>query len=278
MMFSNGFKEIFLKKTLKDIDTTVLMWILSWSTLLIVSPFLLKTGFPEYSHTLALSIVFWGALYFVGKYCYFKALEYWEISYIAPLKGITTINIVFTSWILLWELPSFQGLIGIIVIIVWVYVLSIQKGQIYFLEPIKYLFKNKWSQMFLVTTVAYGISVSIDKIWVLESSPFFRAFCMNGIIFVSVLPQMIKKLRSEKKKMIDIKWWLLFVIILHVVAYMMQMFAFEYLLAAYHSAFKTSSALVSIVVWGVLFKEKDLKKKFLAGLIICWGIVLIALS
>ncbi len=278
LLFSNWVKEILVKKSLKWFDPSFLMWVFSLCTSLIVLPFVIEEGLPKLSLKFILAFVFGGLLYLLWKYCYFRALKEGELSYISPLKWLVTVWVVFTSWLLLWEVPSLLWIIWISVIVIGIYVLAIQKGHVKALEPIKYLFTDKWSRLYLVTVLAYSFTVSIDKIWVLETSPLFWTLCMNIFIFVSVLPSMLKNVKKwykavKKYKTVFITW-----IILNSGVYILHMYTIEVMLSSYVSAFKNSSSIIAVILWWILLKEKDLKKKAIAALIIALGVVCVVFA
>lgn len=278
LSFINSIKEIFTKHSLKTVDTKLLIWIVSLFSSFLMLPFVINEWLPNFTQTFFLAFIFGWILYFIWKFYYFKALKYWEISYIAPLKWLVTVNVIFTSWLLLWEIPRITWILWLFFVILWVYTLSIQKGHIKFLDPIKHLFTNKWSRFYLITALVYGFTVTIDKIWVLETSPFFWWFSMNMFLFFVTLPNIIKNKKKSKKLITDNYKVLSWLILLHTTVYIWQMYVIQNILASYTSAFKTSSALFTIVIWWLFFKEKDLKKKFVSWLIILAWIILIIFS
>lgn len=278
LSFVNSFKEISIKYSLKTIDTQLLIWIMSFFSSLLMLPFVISEWIPNLTPKYFAAFWIWWILYFIWKYFYFKALEIWDISFIAPLKWFVILNVILTSWLLLWEVPSSIWFIWMILIVLWIYVLSIQKWHISFLDPIKHLITNKWSRLYLITSVAYWFTVTIDKIGVLETSPFFWAFSMTSFLFFVTLPKIIKDFWKTKKIIIKNYKILSWIVILQTCISVWQMYIISNILASYTSAFKASSALFSIVIWWIIFKEKDLQKRFLAWLIIVWGIILIVLS
>ncbi len=277
LLLSNGVKEIVLKKLLNGMDASFLMWILSFCTSILVLPFVIQEWFPELSPKFFWAFFSWGILYLVWKYFYFRALKYWEISYISPLKWIISIGVVFTGWLLLWELPSLLWGIWISIIVIGIYFLSLQKSHIKVLDPVIHLFTDKGSRLFLITVVAYSFSTSIDKVWVLETSPFFWALCMNLFIFFSVLPSVIIHFKKWYKSIKKSRWFLPLIVVLHAGVYSLHMYTIELMLSSYVSAFKNSSAIFTVIVGWIIFKEKDLKKKVWATLIIVFWVVLMML-
>ena len=273
LLFSNGVKEIFLKKSLKWVDPSLLVWLLSLSTALIVLPFVVAEGMPTISWKFMLTFLAGGICYFTWKYCYYKALQLGELSYISPLKWLVSISAVFTGWLLLDDIPSVLWFIGIMFTIIWVYILSIKKWSKGFFAPIKHLFVDKGSRIYMIAVVAYGFTISIDKMGVTQTSPLFWVLCMNLFLFCTVLPNIIKDYSKIWKLLKEYKMILLGAIMLHAFVYILHMNAVEYILPSYLSAFKNSCSIVAIIAWWVFFKEKDIMQKLFATVIIILWVV-----
>jgi|SaaInlStandDraft_5_1057022.scaffolds.fasta_scaffold02138_6 uncharacterized membrane protein len=278
LSFVNSIKEIFIKHSLNKVDSKLLVWVMSLFSSLLMLPFVIREWIPELTNKFYIAFFFWWVIYFIWKFFYFEALKNWEISFISPLKWLVTVNVIFTSWLLLGEVPSFVWLMWMILAIVWVYILSIQKWHVKIIDPIKHLFTDKWSKLYLITALAYWFTVTIDKIGVLETSPFFWWFCMNMFLFFVTIPYLLKNLAKSKNFLINNYKILSWLVILHASIYIWQMYVIQNILASYTSAFKSSSALFTVIIWWIFFKEKDLKKKFFSALLIVLWIVLIIFS
>ena len=278
LSFTNAIKYIMVKHTLKWVNSTLLVGIISMFTTIILLPFVVAEGIPELSSKFFYVFVAGWTLYSIWKIFFFKSIQQWDISFIAPLKWLVTINVVFTSWLLLGEVPSMVWMLWILLIVSWVYLLAIQKNQIGWFAPIKHIYTDRWSRLYLVTALCYGFTVTIDKIWVLETSPIFWVFAMNLFLTVASSTQVIKR-RWELKNIISNNLVILTaIIILSIVIVVGQMYIIEQILASYTSAFKSSSALFAVLIGWFIFKEKDLKQKFWAALVIFAGVICIVLS
>lgn len=274
----NSIKEIAIKKWLKNIDSNTLAGLVWLFTSIILIPFIINEWIPSFWDSFFIAFIFWSIMYFWGKYLNFTALSIWDISYISPLKALVTINVVFTSFIILWEKPNIYWFLWIIIIAIWSYILSIKKEHTNLLDPIKHLFLNKWSRIYLLVTILYGFTVTIDKIWVNSSSPIFWTFCMNFMVFLFSLWKILSNYKFVK---IEIKNnFLIFtiIILLHTLIYVSQMVVISNILASYTSAFKTSSSLFAVIIWWKIFNEENLFIKFIATLIMILGVILISFS
>lgn len=278
LSFTNAMKEILVKHTLKWVDSTLLIGLISFFISLILLPFVIIEWIPQLSVTFWIAFFIWGLLYFIWKYFFFKSLQQWDISFIAPLKWLVTINVVLSSWLLLWELPNLIGLSGILLIVWWVYLLAIQKHHVWFFDPIRHIFTHRGSRLYLITSLCYGFTVTIDKIGVLETSPIFWVFAMNIFLTGASALHICKNVKASKEiisKNYHVFFW---IVVVSTCIVVWQMYIIEQILASYTSAFKASSSLFAVLIWGMFFWEKDLRQKFVAALVILAWVMCIILS
>lgn len=275
---SHSIKGMFQKINLKDINSNTLIFVLSWLSTLFWIPFIITMWIPDISLKLILVFVLWSILFYIWKLFHFKALQIEDISYISPLMWLVTVWVVFLWMLFLNEVPSVYWITWIGFILIWVYFLNLQKYHTRFFEPIKHLYTNKWSQLFLITVICYSFTNIFDKIWVAESYPIFWIFLMNLSLFVI---SSFKLNKTFKKDILFFKKHsvlLLITFLFYVLGHITQMTAIQYIFIWYMSAIKTASLLFTIILWGIFFKEKDILKKFIYWLIIVMGLIFIYLG
>jgi hypothetical protein len=277
LWFLNSIKDITIKHSLKWINSGVLAWITSLFTIFLTIPFLINEWIPKsFPPNFIWAFLFWGVFYYSWKYFNFIALSLWDISLISPMKWLITLSTVITSFLLLWEWISFIWWIWLILVILWTYTLAIEKTHTHILSPIKALWSDKWSRMYLFCILFYWFTVTIDRIWVLWSSIWFWTLSMNLFVFIFSLPDIIKHRKTIIKSFKGIYISFCIIILLHYFIYISKMYVVWQILAPYTSAFNTSSALFSVVLWWRFFKEKGLMKRFLSWLIILIWVILIS--
>jgi len=275
---SHSLKWFFQKLNLKDINSNTLIFVLSWWSLIFWLPFVVNLWIPEISLKLFLVFIVGSVLFYIWKLFHFKAMQVEDISYIAPLMWLVTLWVVFLWMLILKEIPSLIWLIWIIIILISVYILNIQKYHTNFLEPIKHLFTNKWSRLFLITIFCYSFTNILDKIWVQESYPIFWIFLMNLSLFI-ISSFWLKKTYKKDILFIKDKYKLLIVtLFFYCLWHIAQFTAIQYIFIWYMSAIKTASLLFTIMLWWIFLNEKDILKKMILWLFIVIGLVLIYLG
>lgn len=268
----NAIKDISAKQSMKWINPDVLAWATAFGTVCISFPFLIFDGIPQdlSSDFLWVFLAGW-ILYYTGKYFNFSALSIGDISLISPMKWLVSVVVVFSSFLLLDELPNFWWGIGILCILIGTYILSTQKWNTNFFEPFLYLWNNPGARLYLFSIIAYGFTTTIDRIGVQWSSVWFWTVLMNiSVIFFS-LPWIWKSRVTVIRDIISRWKSFSLLLILHVIVYVSQMWIVSQILASYTTAFKTASALFAVMFGGWFFWEKDIWKRLVsAGIIVIW--------
>ncbi|QFR39376.1 DMT family transporter [Candidatus Gracilibacteria bacterium 28_42_T64] len=273
--FSHSAKGIFQKTNLKNINSNTLVFILSGLSILFWFPFVLYIGIPEITGKLILVFIFSGILFYAGKLFSFKALQSEDISYISPLNGLITVGVLLLGFILLKETPNLFGILGVFIILFGVYFLNFQKYHTNFFEPIKHIFTNKGSQFFLITVVCYSFTNIFDKIGVLETYPIFWLFIMNIFLFFTSLFGFLKTYKKDIQYIKNSYLVLIGTFVFYAIGHIAQMTAIQYIFIGYMSAIKTAGMLFTIILGGIFFKESNLPRKFLIGIFIVLGVVLV---
>lgn len=104
----NAFKNISAKQSMKNVDPNTLAGVTGLVITLISLPFAIHEGIPaNMDWGFLYPFLFGGALYYMGRYFNFTALSLGDISFVFPLQGIVIIIAIFSSFLLLGELPTF---------------------------------------------------------------------------------------------------------------------------------------------------------------------------
>lgn len=276
LWFLNSFKDIAIKHSLKKIDTWVLAGLNALFIVIFSLPFLYFEWIPsEFSPNFIWVLLFWWVFYYFWKYFNFTALSLGDISLISPMKWLVTISVVLTSFLLLWESVSFLWWCWIFLVIIWTYLLAIEKTHTNIFSPVKALWTNKWSRMYLICIFFYWFTVTLDRMWVLWSSIWFWSVCMNLFVLIFCIPDLYKNRKNIFHKLKEVYFSFFAILVLHFIVYISQMYIVSQILAPYTSLFKTSSALFAVLIWWRFFKEKWLVKRFISSIIILMWVSLV---
>jgi drug/metabolite transporter (DMT)-like permease len=124
---------------------------------------------PEFFPAVAITVV----LNICGLNLIFKALSSSDLSLSVPMLSFTPVFLIGTSYVLLHEVPSFFGFLGICIIVSGSYVLNISAGHEHFLDPVRSMMRNRASWYMLLVAFLFAVSINFDKIALLNSDPFF---------------------------------------------------------------------------------------------------------
>jgi len=130
--------------------------------------------------------------------------------------------------------------------------------------------------MFIVAFL-WSITSSIDKIGVQNSSSIFWVIAINAFIAAIMLPVMLYKPKSFKNVAENLKV-LVPMSLFSVVSLIFQMISISLTLVAYVISIKRTSAIISVLLGKIIFKEKNIGERLLGSVIMIIGVLLITLS
>ena len=276
LTLSSAIRDIATKHSLKSIDGDVLAGWIGFLIFGALLPYVLWVWIPHISLKLLGVILLDGGLYFSGKYFNFTALKLGDISYISPLKWLTTVSIILTEFLVFWTLPNTVGIFGILLIFSWAYIVWIKKEKKGILAPVIHIFKDTSSQIYLITVVCYWFTAVLDKVGVGLSNPTFWVCIMNGMVFAFSLRKIYSQ-KSQLRKIFKLNApSFLTSSLLNLFTQVSQMYLITMMYVSFVSAFKSASSVLSVILWGYLFREKHLGKRFLWAIFAFIGILLIS--
>jgi uncharacterized membrane protein len=211
-------------------------------------------------------------------YFYIKALRYSDVSLVAPMMLLTPAVLLVTSPIILGEHTSLAGALGVLFIVIGSYVMgfSVKKAQKFsFLTPFTALSKERGVRYALAASFLYGIAAPLDKIGVLQSSPFIWIFVQGALLVIGLGIFMFIKERSSF--VLSPKQSAIAVIpgFTGAISSLLQMFAISLWHVPYVIAVKRLSSLFTIIAGGALFKEKGILLRLGGALFMIIGVLFI---
>ncbi len=275
--FFESIKDVLSKRSLGEIDEYVIAWALWFFPLPLLIIVLFITGIPTVDHSFWLVLVLGGCANIIATICYMKAIKYADLSKTVPLLAFSPLFLLITSPLIVGEFPNQFGLIGVLLIVFGSYILNIKKRSEGIIEPFRALVKEKGPRYMLLVAVIWSVSANIDKIGVVNSSPFFWITMMAAFVSITLFPIIILRFPKERATM---KTWTiaLFPIgLVYGLTILNQMIAINLALVPYVISIKRTS-LILAVFWGYLiFKEKNIKDRLAGVIIMIIGVVMITL-
>ena len=271
-------KDGLCKKSLQNFDVFTIAWVWKFFSLPFILPLLFFAPIPE-----TLPGEFWMALFTGGglnilaTLLYIRAISKSDLSITLPLLSFTPAFLLFTSPVLVGDIPTPLGYVGVLFIVAGSYLLCIGERTTIF-SPLKALVRDPGARMMLAVALLWSIAANMDKIGVVATSPFFWAVCVQSFISAGltiVLFFMRGKMRGRLQSNL---LPLLLIGLVTGIGFVSQMTAIKIGLVPYVIAIKRTSIVLGVLIGGYFFQEKDLKTRVTATLVMLAGVMLIALS
>jgi drug/metabolite transporter (DMT)-like permease len=170
---ANAAYFIIIKKYIPALDPKILTGIGFTIGGILLFAMSASRGFPAIGPEFFPAVAITGVLNICGLSLIFKALSSSDLSLSVPMLSFTPVFLIGTSYVILHEVPSFFGFLGICIIVSGSYVLNISAGHEHVLDPIRSMMRNRASWYMLLVAFLFAVSINFDKIALLNSDPFF---------------------------------------------------------------------------------------------------------
>lgn len=266
-----------LMKKLKGTNSSMVVWV-QYAFAMPILLFLLYLNFPQKINTNVYWVGFLNAiLLLVSTYLLVKAAQISDLSISMPMLSFTPLFLVFTSYVMLKEVPTLYGFIGVLLIVIGAYIINIKSYKKGVLEPFLLLFKNKGPFYILIVASIWSITANLFKTGILSSNVIFFTTLVYAIISLVMLPLFYFKLK-EKIKEIKINFKKLLLLgISSGFAVLLAAYAMLTAIVPYVISLKRSSVIFAIFFGYFMFKEKNIKDVMIGTVIMLIGGVLITL-
>ncbi len=276
--FFTSLQDVFSKRIIKKVD----IYLIAWSGIFFTLPFyclalpfqpIPKIGWPFWPALAMSTLILSFAVVF-----YVKAIKYSDLSLSVPILTITPLLLLVTSPIILGEFPSPIGIFGVFLIISGSYLLFFKNQQEGFFQPFRNLFKNKGARYMLAVAVLYSVGANVDKIGVMNSSPFWWSFILYSFVSLSLTIVIFRKVENLGPQ---IKSSFLGLVLLggcSAAALIFNMLAIKIALVPYVIAIKRTSVIITSLLGFVFFKEPAFKGRIVAIVLMVLGVMLISFS
>jgi drug/metabolite transporter (DMT)-like permease len=266
------------KLTNKDVSPEL---IVSFSYLFFV---LLSIPAIIYLMPLELTAEFWVYILLLGVFDIFgnmflvKSLKTIDLSVFGPLNSYKAVFAIVFSAILLNEIPTFAGCIGVMVIIAGSYFLNRNgDGK---KNSIGKFIMNKGIVFRFLAILLTSIAAVFSKKAILLSSPLITLIFWSLIGWpISIL--LVAKTKSHWKRdaghIMDHKLLFGLLFLFFFILQLFTLLTFERIFVGYSLALFQLSSLVSVLFGFHFFQEKNIKHRLIGSVIMVLGTVLIAL-
>lgn len=270
----DSLKNVLAKYTLKNIDEYVVAWSNSFFSAILLIP-ILFFGLPEIKPMFFVGLIVSGTLNIIALVFFMKSIKSGDLSNTVPLTTISPLLLLITSPLIVGEFPSFQGLLGMISIVIGAYLLNFKKGEKDLFAPFRAIVKEKGPRFMLIVVLIWAVTANFDKIGVVNSSPLFYSFAVQlyiGVMmFVLIVPRFKKSpetFNQNFKALFGVGFLSTLTIICHMLAISMT-------IVPYVISIKRTNSILSVIFGRIFFKEGHLQERLLAAILMFIGVLLI---
>lgn len=275
-ILSNPFANVLQKQLTQKKKSPLFINFMTYILLSIISfIFVFKIDWFNLSSTFwlyAISGGFFGAL---GNAFLIKALQNGELSVLGPINSYKSVVGIIFGILILHEVPTFYGLLGVALIIFGSYFVFDTLEEKFSFK----IFVRKDIQYRLLALIFTAVEAVFIKKVIIESSVLtsFVVWCIFGAVFSFLLLVASGKSKLSKIKPKDI-WKYLSLVVCVGVMQLTTNYVFNKMNVGYALALFQLSTLVSVGFGYKFFKEKSIRKKLIGSIIMILGSIIIILT
>jgi drug/metabolite transporter (DMT)-like permease len=245
-------------------------------TALCLLPWLALQPWPHLSAPFIGWLIVLVPLELLGMVLYLAAIRDSPLALTVPYLAFTPAFMVLTGYLLLGETLSWQGILGIALIVVGAYSLNAEHWRRDgLLAPLRAIARERGSRLMLIAALVYSLTSVMGKAAMQHVSPLFFGpfyFLVLGLAAPLVLcfdrPARLRALWRRPAVHLLIGLLASGMVLTHFLA-------LSQVEAAYMIAVKRSSLLFGILYGALLFNEARLREHLLAGALMVLGVVLL---
>lgn len=208
---------------------------------------------------------------------YFRMLPKTDLSLAVPMLSFTPVFLLLSSFFLLHEVPSLAGLFGILLIITGSYVLNLHHLDRHVFAPFHALFTNKGTRAMMVVAVIFGFVISVEKLVIIDSDPFFGAMFIELLVGLSFLAIAVLTGKASASRVRKALHYAVPLGLLLGTSIIFFNFAVQQQLASYVLSVKRMSILFSVGLGYFFFKEQHILQRAIGAAFMVAGVAVIVL-
>lgn len=265
------------KKAVQDQNEYLVAWFRLLFTLPVLVVILLIIPWPKLDHAFYKAFAIALPFEIITIIWYIKALKYSPLSLTLPFLALTPVFLIAVSFLVLGERVSLYGAAGIGLIACGGYLLNADGLKKSIMEPIRAIGRERGSLFMIGVALIYSITSSLGKMAIEHSSPlFFGAayFVLLNIVFIPVALFMGRRdlrefLKGKRYRKLVVPGFLYALMILT------HMSAMQLTKVAYMISIKRTSLLMGVLYGYFLFREENIRGRFLGAALMFAGFILV---
>lgn len=273
-------QDVFSKKIADSTGTLLVAW-MRWAACI---PFLaVCLPFVTIPHLSLPFFIVTGVLIpleAVALVLYMKAIRISPLNVTLPFLSLTPILMVLTGYLFLGETLRPPQIAGIALIAAGGYLINIHTISEGVLQPILSISREKGSLLMIAAAIIYSVTAALGKKAVILSDPLFFGVFYVAVISVILTPMVLFLGPSPGESAVRIRGNLIVILLLGLVGAVnavTHFAAIKLVEAASMIAVKRTSLLFTILLGRLFFDEPHFRARFIGGLLMTAGVVIIYL-
>ena len=275
--FTLATSDALTKKALRDSNEYLVAWFRFFFSLPLLLILWLSVPLPELDAEFYRAFAIALPLEIVTIILYIKALRVSPLSLTLPFLALTPVFLIFISYLIVGEKVSFLGGAGIFLIAVGSYTLNIREIKKGIFEPFRSISREKGSVFMIGVALIYCFTASLGKIAIEHSSPLFFVITYYIALTICFAPIAFWMGRKELGVFFRDKQFKKLVLpgVFFAVMAATHMLAMSLTNVAYMISVKRLSLIIGIIYGYFLFKEENIKERFLGAVLMLIGFVMV---
>lgn len=238
--------------------------------------------FPVEQPAYVAAVLIGGVLSGFGGWALNVAIQRGEISLVGPVLTLTPGFVIIIEWLLTGQLPSLAGALGLGLLLLGGYVLSIEPGTTRWSAPLIALVTNPGSLFTLAAALCFAAASTFGRVAIQLSDPLSFAVMValvNPLILFTIFSVQQRDFYREvfTPALFRHGRALLGLGALFALMRLADQIALSLTLASYAMAVKRSAGLFAVVLGRWIYREERLLAKLLGSLVMLLGLLLLTL-
>jgi len=219
----------------------------------------------------------------LGGWSFTYAIKHSDISIVGPIMTFTPGFVVIIEWLVIGDVPTGMGLLGLGLLIGGGYVLSLRRSDRHVWLPLRRMLRDPGSRFAILATACFASASTLGRYAIQQSDPYSFAitiaFVNPVVLFVlfSILsPGFHRELTGAKARANIGK--LLLLGAFFALMRLADQIALSMTLASYATGVKRMSGVFSVLLGMWLFGERGIKPRLLGSFVMVLGIFALTLT
>ncbi|MCF7989797.1 MAG: EamA family transporter [Thiohalocapsa sp.] len=234
--------------------------------------------FPFQEPLFTTVVLLGGLISGLGGWALNSAIQRSEVSLVGPVMTLTPGFVVLIEWLVIGDLPGSLGALGLLLLVVGSYVLSVEREQTSLWQPFVQLFREPGSALTLVAAFCFAAASTLGRVGVQMSDPLSFAVVVavvNPLVLFALFSLQDHRFYREAFPA-DMRRQLRPLLLLGLLFALMRIadqIALSLTLASYAMAVKRTAGMFSVLLGHWYYGEGHLLPRLLGSAIMLLGLL-----